>query len=156
MQVRNVLHVAQWKLHTIVHHCTTLSDHIFTTKACTDNWKKSCWTARSPPQPILIGFTSWLLYGTDVAQQRPTKSCTMFGHALKRLWVMLLYYRPLTQFCKWYSDCHRVPTNRENLENESKHSEMGPVRQKPVRSVHLYVHCTVHNCCTQYCTEQTW
>ena len=31
---------------------------------------------------------------------------------------------------------------------------MGPVRQnsiqRPVRSVHKVVHCTVHNCCTQY------
>jgi len=39
-------------------------------------------------------------------------------------------------------------------------SEMGPVRQNPiqrtVRSVHMWVHCTVHNCCTQYCTDQTW
>jgi len=36
---------------------------------------------------------------------------------------------------------------------------MGPVRQNPiqktVRSVHMCVHCTVHNCCTQYCTEHT-
>jgi len=44
--------------------------------------------------------------------------------------------------------------------NEPKHSEMGPVRQNPiqrtVRSVHMCVHRTVHNCCTQYCTEQTW
>jgi len=44
--------------------------------------------------------------------------------------------------------------------NESKHSEMDPVRQNPiqrtVRSVYMCVHCTVHNCCTQYCTEQTW
>jgi len=44
--------------------------------------------------------------------------------------------------------------------NESKHSEMGPVRlnpiQRTVRSVHMCVHCTVHNCCIQYCTEQTW
>jgi len=44
--------------------------------------------------------------------------------------------------------------------NESKHSDMGPVRQYPiqrtVRSVHMRVHCIVHNCCTQYCTEQTW
>ena len=34
--------------------------------------------------------------------------------------------------------------------NESKHTEMGPVRQnpiqRPVRSVHMCVHCTVHNC----------
>ena len=34
---------------------------------------------------------------------------------------------------------------------------MGPVRQNPihrtVKSVHMCVHCTVHNCCTQYCTE---
>jgi len=36
---------------------------------------------------------------------------------------------------------------------------MGPVRQNPiqrtVRSVHVCVHCTVHNSCAQYCTEQT-
>ena len=42
---------------------------------------------------------------------------------------------------------------------ESKHSEMGPVRQNPiwrtVRSVYMCVHRTVHNCCTEYCTEQT-
>jgi len=44
--------------------------------------------------------------------------------------------------------------------NESKHSKMGPVRQNPiqrtVRSVHVCVRCTLHNCCAQYCTEQTW
>jgi len=32
---------------------------------------------------------------------------------------------------------------------------MGPVKQNPihrtVRSVHMCAHCTVHNCCTQYC-----
>jgi len=37
---------------------------------------------------------------------------------------------------------------------------MDPVRQNPfqitVRSVHMCVHCIVHNCCAQYCTEQTW
>jgi len=40
------------------------------------------------------------------------------------------------------------------------HSEMGPVRQNPIQrtvgSIHMCVHCTVNNCCTQYCTEQTW
>jgi len=43
--------------------------------------------------------------------------------------------------------------------NESKHSEMGPVRQNPfqitVRFVHMCVHCTVRNCGAQYCTEQS-
>jgi len=35
---------------------------------------------------------------------------------------------------------------------------MGPVRQNPIQrtvwSVHMcaIVHCTVHNCCAQYCT----
>jgi len=28
--------------------------------------------------------------------------------------------------------------------------------QRTVVSVHMCVHCTVHSCCTQYCTEQTW
>jgi len=44
--------------------------------------------------------------------------------------------------------------------NESKHSEMGTVRQNPiqrtVRSVHACVHCTVHNYCAECCTKQTW
>jgi len=36
---------------------------------------------------------------------------------------------------------------------------MAPVRQNPIHrtamSVHMCVHCTVHNCCTLYCTERT-
>jgi len=28
--------------------------------------------------------------------------------------------------------------------------------RRTVRSVHRCVRCTVHNFCTQYCTEQTW
>jgi len=35
-------------------------------------------------------------------------------------------------------------------------SFLGPVRQNPiqrtVRFVQVCVHCTVHNCCAQYCT----
>ena len=49
-------------------------------------------------------------------------------------------------------------TQNNTYKNESKHSEMGPVRQNPIqRTVSLFmcVHRTVHNCCTQYCTEQT-
>jgi len=42
--------------------------------------------------------------------------------------------------------------------NESKHSEMGPVRQNPIqrtiRTAHLSVVMTVHNFSTQYTTEQ--
>jgi len=58
---------------------------------------------------------------------------------------------------------HAIYSHTEHTyirKNESKHSEMGPVRQNPiqrtVRSVHMRVHCTVHNCCAHYCTEQTW
>jgi len=28
-------------------------------------------------------------------------------------------------------------------------------QQTTVRSVHMCMHCTVYNCCTQYCTEHT-
>jgi len=49
--------------------------------------------------------------------------------------------------------------HRATIKNESKHNEMGPVRQNPiqrtVRSVHRCMQFSVHNCCTQYCTEQT-
>jgi len=57
----------------------------------------------------------------------------------------------------------RLHTTHSNTpyKNESKHSEMGPVRQTQSREllglfICVCVHCTVHNCCTQYCTEQTW
>jgi len=47
-----------------------------------------------------------------------------------------------------------------DIQNEPKHGEMGPVRQnaiqRTVRSVHMCARCTVHNRCTQYCTERTW
>jgi len=61
--------------------------------------------------------------------------------------TMLQYYT-----CMQYTVIH-------NTKMKPKYSEMGPVRQNPiqrtVRSVHMCVHCTVYNCCTQ-CTEQIW
>jgi len=49
--------------------------------------------------------------------------------------------------------------NNTYTKNESKHSEMDPLRQNPIQetvsSVHMCVQFTVYNCCTQYCTEQT-
>jgi len=56
---------------------------------------------------------------------------------------MLQYYT-----CMQYTVRHK---------NESKHSEMGPVRQNPIQrtvsSVRMCEQFTVYNCCTQYCTE---
>jgi len=46
-----------------------------------------------------------------------------------------------------------------HTQNEPKHSDMGPVRQNQSRELlglFMCVHCTVHNCCTQCCTEQIW
>jgi len=34
------------------------------------------------PQLISTAFASWLRYCSDVAQRKPTKLCTMFGHYL--------------------------------------------------------------------------
>jgi len=56
---------------------------------------------------------------------------------------------------------HAIYNNTHNTyKNESKHSEIGSVRQNPiqrtVKSFHVCMHRTVHNCCIQYCTEQTW
>jgi len=58
-----------------------------------------------------------------------------------------------------YTVIQKIHTFTYIHKNESKHSEMGPVRQnpiqRPVRSVNMCVHCTVHNCCTQYCSDRT-
>jgi len=57
--------------------------------------------------------------------------------------------------CMQYTVIHQYT----KYKSESKHSEMGLVRQNPiqrtVRSVHMCLCCTMHNCCTQYCIEQT-
>jgi len=43
---------------------------------------------------------------------------------------------------------HAIYSDTQNIQNESKHSETGPVRQnliqRIIRSVHMCVHCTVH------------
>jgi len=65
--VRNVLHASRWKCRTQTiakkspsgHHRTTLSGYIFTTKACTNNRKKTnCEAAISPPHVLTIWRTS--------------------------------------------------------------------------------------------------
>ena len=53
----------------------------------------------------------------------------------------------------------KISTKNTNINtNESRHSEMGPVRQnaiqRTVRTAHLSVLMTVHNFSTQYNTEQ--
>jgi len=74
---------------------------------------------------------------------------------------LILGYPPHLKYvaalpCRQYTIIHITHTKL----NLPKHSEMRSVRQNPiqrtVRSVHICVHRTVHNCCTQYCTEQTW
>ena len=81
--------------------------------------------------------------------------------ALREVVVLRIDFNPIDQphhVTNLYM--HTVYNNTHNTcKNESKHSEMGPVRQNPIqrtaRSVHMCVHHTVHNCCTQYCTEHT-
>jgi len=70
MQVWNVLQAARWKCRTQKiaknspsgHHPTALSGYIFTTKACINNWKKTCWIAMSPASPhnmVNFGPSGW-------------------------------------------------------------------------------------------------
>jgi len=87
--------------------------------------------------------------------------------ALKEVVVLRIGFNPTRSNSPCYNNytfmqytvIQKIHTFTYIHKNESKHSEMGPVRQNPiqrlVRSVHMCVHCTVHNCCTQYCTEQT-
>ena len=42
-----------------------------------------------------------------------------------------------------------------NCNTQYNHRKAKSNQQTTVRSVPMCVHCTVHNCCTQYCTEQT-
>jgi len=76
MQVWNVLHAAHWKYRTQKIWCkkspsrpqhTTLLGCIFATKACIDNWKKTCYAAMSPPHVLVI----W--------QSSPTNGWDRFG-----------------------------------------------------------------------------
>jgi len=105
MQVWNVLHAARWKYRTpknrqkfaIWAPSHNLSGCIFATKACIDNQKNSLNSNISStfphnmrsvyqfvtPQQISTDFGSFLRYCSDVAHQRPTKHCTMFGRLLQ-------------------------------------------------------------------------
>jgi len=107
-----------------VHHRTTLSGYVFTTKACIDNRKKKlvkqqCFLQMSPqygelrptngwdrfgsflaPQQISTGFASWLRYCTNIAHWRPVKLYTMFGHLLG--WYTYTHFcglLPVAEFC---------------------------------------------------------
>jgi len=98
-------------------HRTNLFGYIFAIKACIDNWERknllnsntssTCRTQcmanlahkhlRSvgefgAPQQISTGFACLLRYCIDVAQQRSTTHCMIFGH--------LLGSCPLTEFCQ--------------------------------------------------------
>ena len=95
------------------------------------------------------------------AQQRDLKTIAPLSHrpivlidTIDYRTIVFLYYRPNPNY-----DSQDRASIASRGKNEPKHSEMGPVRQNPiqrtVRSVHMCVHCTVHDCCTQYCTEQT-
>ena len=86
-------------------HRTTLSSYIFAIKAYIDNRKKllnSNISSTCPHNMVNVGplaaeigslvwgtpanfnrFRVWRHYCTDVAQRRPTKLCTMFGHLLR-------------------------------------------------------------------------
>jgi len=88
------------------HHRTTLSGYIFATKARIDNRKKLVSSNISstcphnmvnvgpqaaeigsgvwgtPANSKITGFASWQRYCSDVAQRKPTKLCTVFGHLL--------------------------------------------------------------------------
>ena len=57
------------------------------------------WNRFGTPQQISTGFASWLRYCSDVAHQRPTKLCTMFGRILD--WYTIFGGScPLSEFCQ--------------------------------------------------------
>jgi len=60
------------------------------------------WSVCLPaPQQISTGFVSCLRYCSDVAYQRPTKLCTVFGHTPGLLHYIYIFGGtcPLTEFC---------------------------------------------------------
>jgi len=77
--------------------------------------------------------------------------------ALKEVVVLRIGFNPTSSPSPCYNPRHSYSDTRI-YRHESKHSGMRPVRQNPiqrtVRSVNVCVHCTVHNRCAQYCTEQ--
>ena len=76
--------------------------------------------------------------------------------ALKEVVVLRIGFNPTRSTSPCYNPMHAYNNTYTKM---NKHSEMGPVRQNPIQrtviGLFICVHCTVHNCCTQYCTEQT-
>jgi len=76
--------------------------------------------------------------------------------ALKGVVVLRIGFNPTRSTSPCYNTTHacNIQSYRKCIHTQKWiHSEMGPVRQNPiqrtVRSVHMCVHCTVHNCYTQ-------
>jgi len=78
--------------------------------------------------------------------------------ALKEVVVLRIGFNLTRSTSPCYNATHAC--NNTYTKMNLKQSEMGPVRQNPIQrtvsSVDMCVHWSVHNCCAQYCTEQTW
>ena len=117
---------------------------------------------RTPPPPhhnhftdLFLGASRWAGARRELLDFMMQGKINRGRHTDHRAGCHSIWTNQLQSYtCMQYTVIHKI------YKNESKHSEMGPVRRNPnkrtVRSVHMCVHCTVHNYCTQYCTEQTW
>ena len=103
-------------------------------------------TNQCPPPPFPIFFTGRIPFLSLKQQCQSTEGSSSPKDRLQSHQVhltMLQYYTV---------HMHAMYAKQYTHKNESTYSEMGPVRQNPtqrtVRSVHMCVHYTVHNCCT--------
>jgi len=126
------------------------------TSTVIDNMRLIDWAGFNVPLNTLYVISGTGFYGSD--------DLTNSVKALKEVVVLRIGFNPT----RYTSPCYNTTqyTCIQCIQSYT-HTEMNlctvkwaqwdknPI-QRTVRSVHVCVHCTVHNCCTQYCTEQTW
>ena len=78
--------------------------------------------------------------------------------ALKEVVFLRIGFNPTRSTSPCYNTIHACNI-QPDTNNTYTEMNLSTVRQNPIQrtvsSVHMCVHRTVHNCCTQYCTEQT-
>jgi len=78
--------------------------------------------------------------------------------ALKEVVVLRIGFNPTRSTSPSYNTTHAYNNTYTKMNLSTvKWAQWDKTHSRELfRSVHTCVHCTVHNCCAQYCTEQTW
>ena len=109
------------------------------------------WVGFNVPLSTLLVISGTGFYGSN----DPTDSVK----ALKEVVVLRAGFNPTRSTSLCYNTLHacnnKLTYTKMNL-STVKWAQWDKTHSRELLGLFMCVHCTVHNCCAQYCTEQTW